>query len=64
MTVGSHHHLGQRLGMGAIRPAKKQILRAHMSALARRLNGPEMPAEQHRKLAVDILQTRRRSVGR
>ncbi len=64
MTVGSEHQLGYRLTAGAVRPAKKQILRAHMTALAQRLYGPEMPAEYHRKLAVDILRTRRRAAGR
>jgi len=64
MTAGSQHQFGHRLPAGALRPAKKQILRAHMSALAHRFYGPEMPADYHRKLAVGIFQTRRRSAGR
>jgi hypothetical protein len=64
MTEGSLHHFAQRVAAGAVRPAKKQILRAHMSALARRLYGPDLPPEYYRNLAVSILRERRRSAGR
>ena len=64
MTEGSHYHLGDRLPAGAARPAKKPILRAHMTALARRFYGPELPGGQYRSLAADILRVRRRASGR
>ncbi len=64
MTEGSYHHLGDRLPVGAARPAKKPILRAHMTALARRFYGPELPGGQHRSVAADILRVRRRASGR
>lgn len=62
MAEGSQFHLASRAAAAAVRPAKKQILRAHMTALARRLYGPDSPG--HRELAVDILRARRRSAGR
>jgi hypothetical protein len=64
MTEGSYYHLGDRLPAGTARPAKKPILRAQMTALARRFYGPELPAGQHRSLAADILRVRRRASGR
>ncbi|HZB93756.1 MAG TPA: hypothetical protein VE397_20065 [Stellaceae bacterium] len=64
MTEGSPHHTGFRLGAAPVRPAKKQVLRAHMSALARRLYGPDVPGGQYRSLAADILRVRRRASGR
>jgi hypothetical protein len=64
MTDGSLHHLFLRLPVGAARPAKKPILRAHMAALARRVYGPDQAGNYHRGLAANILQARRRSPGR
>jgi hypothetical protein len=64
MSEGSLHHLSQRMSAGSIRPAKKQILRAHMAALARRLYGPDQAGNYHRGLAATILQARRRAAGR
>ena len=64
MTGGSQHHFGSRPAGRAVRPATKPILRAQMTALAQRLYGPDMPAEYHRKLAVDLFQTRRRAAER
>jgi hypothetical protein len=64
MTEGSQHHFTHRIAAGAVRPAKKQILRAQMSALARRIYGPDLPAEYYRNLAVSLLRVRRRSAGR
>lgn len=64
MTGRSQHHLGNRPAARAVRPATKPILRAQMTALAQRLYGPEMPADYHRRLAVDIFQTRRRAAER
>jgi hypothetical protein len=64
MTEGSLNHLPLRLSQSTVRPGKKQILRAHMTALARRLYGPEAPGNHYRGLAVSILQARRRAAGR
>jgi hypothetical protein len=64
MTPGSQHHLGYRLTAGAVRPTKNRILRAHMTALARRVYGPDLPGGFYRDLAVDILRARRRAGGR
>ncbi len=64
MTEGSQHHLGYRTIPGTVRPAKKQILRAHLTALARRLYGPELPGGHSRSLATEILRARRRAGGR
>jgi ABC-type Fe3+ transport system substrate-binding protein len=64
MTEGSLHHLSLRGAAGATRPAKKQILRAHMAALARRIYGPDQAGNYHRGLAANLLQTRRRAAGR
>lgn len=61
MTEGSLHQLSSRQSAGAVRPAKKQILRAHMAALARRLYGPDQAGNDHRGLAANILQARRRA---
>ena len=59
MTEGSRH------GASAARlRLKKPILRAHMTALARRLYGPERSAGFHRGLAASILQARRRGLAR
>jgi hypothetical protein len=59
MTEGSRH------GSSVARlRLKKPILRAHMTALARRLYGPERSSALHRGLAASILQVRRRSLGR
>lgn len=63
MTVGSHHQVG-RPAAGAVRPAKNRILRAHMTALARRVYGPDLPGGYYRGLAVEILRARRRAGGR
>ncbi|MGO8917588.1 MAG: hypothetical protein ACLQJR_16910 [Stellaceae bacterium] len=64
MTEGSLHQMSTRQAAGAIRPAKKQILRAHMTAMARRLYGPDQTSSQYRDMAVNILQARRRAAGR
>lgn len=49
----------------ACRPrANKPILRAHMTALARRLFGPERSAAHLHARAVDILVARRRASPR
>jgi hypothetical protein len=61
MTEGSQHHWAARSATSAIRPAKRQILRAHMTMLARRLY---QPGSYHRNLATSILQARRRAAGR
>lgn len=64
MTEGSLHNLPLRLSQAPVRPGKKQILRAHMAALARRVYGPDGAAGHYRGLAVNILQARRRTAGR
>lgn len=64
MSEGALHHLGARQGTGAARLAKKPILRAHLSALARRLYGPDQPGNYQRGLAASILRARRRSGAR
>jgi hypothetical protein len=64
MTEGPLHTLSLRPSAGAVRPAKKQILRAHLAALARRVYGPDQAGNDYRGLAVNILQARRRASGR
>lgn len=64
MTEGSLHSLPLRLSQATVRPGKKQILRAHMTALARRVYGPDTAGNHYRGLAVSILQARRRTGGR
>lgn len=61
MTEGSLHQVSLRQSAGVVRPGKKQILRAHMAALARRLYGPDQAGSYHRGLAASILLTRRRA---
>ena len=64
MAEGSLNHLSLRPAAGAVRPAKKAILRAQMAALARRIYGPDQSGSYYRELAVNLLQTRRRAAGR
>ncbi len=61
MTEGSLHHLLLRLSQVPVRPAKKAIVRAHLTALARRVYGPDAAGNHYRGLAVSILQARRRT---
>lgn len=64
MSDVSLHAVSPRQATGTVRPAKKQILRAHMTAMARRLYGPDQSASHYRDLAINILQSRRRAAGR
>lgn len=64
MGEGLLHNMSLRPAAGAVRPAKKAILRAQMAALARRIYGPDQPGNYHRDLVVNLLQTRRRAAGR
>jgi hypothetical protein len=55
---------GSRIAASAARlRLKKPILRAHLTALARRLYGPDR-AGVYRGLAANILQARRRGLAR